>query len=350
MTKNSDMFCDYRHLLDDLQVGNKIEIEGGLMTVIVEETHSDYLLVRSEDACAIGSRRHMNFPGIKLKLPGLTTKDKADLLFGIENGINYVAASFIRHKKNVEEIRKFLEQHNGKTIQIISKIENQEGITNIEEIVQVSDGIMIARGDLGIETPIHELPYFQRYILDACFKYGRTCIMATELLKSMTTSPFPTRAEVSDVYNSVIARVDAVMLSDETAIGKFPLETLTLMRKTVEEAEKHTLNKHKEFEIVGHNHISEEKKLISKHALFLADEIGAKCIIVFSHSAKFPKIIAGLKTNQPVYAFTPEGEVINKMRILFGIQGIKLEKRAEHTTENQDIAVKLLLQKKYVQK
>jgi pyruvate kinase len=181
-----------------------------------------------------------------------------------------VAASFIRNKENVEEIRDFL----GDTpIQIVSKIENQEGITNIDKIVQVSDGIMIARGDLGIETPIHELPYLQKVIIDACEKYGRTCIMATELLKSMTTSPFPTRAEVSDVYTSVVAGVDAVMLSDETAIGKFPVETVTLMRETVEEAEKHTVSHHQDFELVGNDQVIAEKKLVTRHALLLADEI-----------------------------------------------------------------------------
>lgn len=256
-----------------------------------------------------------------------------------------MAPSFIRNRANVEEIKAFL---GDAPIQIVSKIENQEGITNIDEIVQISDGIMIARGDLGIETPIHELPYLQRYILDACEKYGRTCIMATELLKSMTNSPFPTRAEVSDVYNSVVAGVDAVMLSDETAIGKFPVETVKLMKETVEEAEKHTVNTHQDFELVGKDSLLTEKKMVTRHALLLADEIGAKCIIVFSHSAKFPKIIAGLKPNQEVYAFTPSQEVIDKMRMLFGIHGIKLEKRENHTSENQDIAVKLLLDQGFV--
>ena len=158
---------------------------------------------------------------------------------------------------------------------------------NIEAIIQLSDAIMIARGDLGTEVPIHELPYYQRYILNACRKYGKTCIMATELLKSMTTSPFPTRAEVSDVYNSVTAGVDAVMLSDETAIGKFPVQTVTLMRETVEEAEKHLITEHLDFEITGNDQISKDKKLIAKHALSLADELGATCIIVFSPHTSF---------------------------------------------------------------
>ena len=345
MTEESDMLSDYQYLLEDIKVGDTIAIESGLMNVTITEVTAHYLSATALSTCEIGSRRHMNFPGISLRLPGITEKDKSDFLFGIENGVHYIAASFIRTKENVEEIRTFLKENNGEHIQIISKIENQEGITNIDEIVQVSDGIMIARGDLGIETPIHELPYYQKYILDACFKYGRPCIMATELLKSMTTSPFPTRAEVSDVYNSVIARVDAVMLSDETAIGEYPVETVTLMRQTVEEAEKHTNNKHKDFEITGDNKIALEKKLMAKHALLLADELEAKNIIVFTHSGRFPKIVAGLKPNQIVYAFTPEQQVIDKMRYLFSIHGMKLKQREKHTTENQTVAIKMLLEK-----
>jgi pyruvate kinase len=209
---------------------------------------------------------------------------------------------------------------------------------------------MIARGDLGIEIPIHELPYYQKYILDACFKYGRTCIMATELLKSMTTCPFPTRAEVSDVYNSVIARVDAVMLSDETAIGKFPIESVKLMRETVEEAEKHTKNKHKEFDIQKNDEVALGKKLLVKHALFLADELEADYLIVFTHSGNLAKTVAGYKPNQHVFAFTADENVYNAMRILFSIQGIQLKKRANHTTENQENAMKILLEKKLIKK
>ena len=318
------------------------------MTVTVKEVNTDHLLVHAEHTCEIGSRRHMNFPGLVLRLPGITEKDKADFLMGIQHGIHYVAASFIRTTDNIKEIRDFLDKNGGEQIKIMSKIENQEGVDNIDAIVQLSDAIMIARGDLGIETPIHELPYLQRHIIEVCKKYGRTCIMATELLKSMTTSPFPTRAEVSDVYNSVVAGVDAVMLSDETAIGKFPIETVKLMRETVEKAEKHTVTAHQDFEIVGNDQVGKDKKLISKHALLLADELEAACIIVFSHSGGFPKIIAGLKPNQQVFAFTTNQNVINEMRILYAIQGIKLDKREQHTTENQDIAIKILVDKKYL--
>ena len=207
---------------------------------------------------------------------------------------------------------------------------------------------MIARGDLGIEVPIHELPYYQRHILCACRKYGRPCIMATELLKSMTNSPFPTRAEVSDVYNSVIARVDATMLSDETAIGKFPIESVKMMTATIKEAERHTVNKHKDFDIQKTDETSIGKKLLVKHALCLADELEANNVIVFTHSGNLAKMVAGFKPNQIVFACTPDQNIINAMRILYGVEGIQFDKRESHTTENQEKAIKMLLKKQLI--
>lgn len=250
------------------------------------------------------------------------------------------------------EIKNFLTQHQGKRERIpliISKIENQEGMDNVEEIIQVSDAIMVARGDLGIEIPIQELPYAQRKILDACKKYGRTSIMATELLKSMVSSPFPTRAEISDVYNSVLMGGDCLMLSEETAVGKFAIETVTIMKKTIQEAEKYLHSSHADFIFMDEDAAHQEKKMIVKHALLLADELEIKNLIVFSHSGKFPKIISGLHPNQQVFAFTTSQTVMNEMRILYGIHGIKLEAWAEHTTENQSLALNILSERGLVQ-
>jgi pyruvate kinase len=267
---------------------------------------------------------------------------------GIKYGIHYVAASFVRTIKNIKEIRDFLDKNGGEDIKIVSKIENQEGVENIEAIVQLSDAIMVARGDLGIEVPMHELPYYQRYIIDACRKYGRSCIMATERLKSMTTSPSPTRAEVSDVYNSVIARVDATMLSDETAIGKFPVKSVKMMCATIKEAEKHIVNRHTDFDIQKTDEVSVGKKLLVKHALALADELKAENVVVFTHSGNLAKMVAGFKPNQMVFACTSKQSVIDAMRILYGIEGILFDKWEAHTTENQDKAIRILLKKQLI--
>lgn len=253
-------------------------------------------------------------------------KDKTDIIFGIKMGITYVAASFIRTGENVKEIRTFLNKYGGEHVQIIAKIENKEALDNLEAIIKVSDGIMIARGDLGIEMPIHELPVYQKKILDACFVYGKPVIIATELMKSMVTNPFPTRAEVSDIYNSVIMRADAVMLSDETAIGKYPIKAVQYMEKTVEAAEKITDNKHKDFDIQTTEEAEILKKSLARHALMLADEIHAKLIVVFSYSGNLARYLSALKPNQPVISFTADETVHYSFGINYGIFSEKVKK------------------------
>lgn len=296
----------------------------------------------------------MNFPWISLKLPAFTAKDKSDLKFAMENGMNFIAVSFVRDAKTVLEIRKFLGKITTLRSQwqpmIIAKIENQEGIDNFEEIVKVADGVIVARWDLGIEIPITELPYEQSRLIEICRKYGKPCIMATELLKSMTDSPFPTRAEVSDVYNSVIAGVDLTMLSDETAIWKYPVESVNVMRKTITEAESHTKNPHTDIDICKYDEISVWKKYLVKHALMLADELDIKNVIIFTHSWNLAKLTAGYKPNQAVFAFSADKNTVENMKILYWIQGIKLDKWEKHTTENQDLAIKYLLKIKKIKK
>lgn len=235
LIQDSDIFCDYPNIIIDLPVGYQIVVDSGAALAEVVEIFNDHIAVKVSADVEIGSRRHLNLPGMQIKLPSLIEKDKTDILFGIKAGIAYVAASFIRTGENVKEIRSFLNENGGSHVKIISKIENQEGVENLEEIAKYSDGIMIARGDLGIELPIYELPVYQKRILEMAHKYGKPVIMATELMKSMVKSPFPTRAEVSDVFSSVMGRVDAVMLSDETAVGLYPVRTVEIMAKTVQE-------------------------------------------------------------------------------------------------------------------
>lgn len=253
-------------------------------------------------------------------------KDKTDILFGIKMGIAYVAASFIRTGENVKEIRSFLDENGGESVKIISKIENKEAIDNLEDIVKYSDGIMIARGDLGIEMPIHELPVYQKKILDMCFVYGKPVIIATELMKSMVTNPFPTRAEVSDVYNSVMMRADAVMLSDETAVGKYPVKAVQYMQKTIAEAEKLTNNKHKDFDIDSMEESEILKKSLGRYALMLADEIHAKMIVVFSASGNLARYLSAFKPNVPVVSFTADEKLHYSLGINYGIFSEKVEK------------------------
>lgn len=253
-------------------------------------------------------------------------KDKTDILFGIKMGIAYVAASFIRTGENVKEIRAFLDKNGGEEVKIISKIENKEAIQNLEEIVKYSDGVMVARGDLGIEMPIHELPVYQKKILDVCFIYGKPVIIATELMKSMVTNPFPTRAEVSDIYNSVMMRADAVMLSDETAVGKYPIKAVQYMQKTIAEAEKTTNNKHKDFDIQSVEESEVLKKALARYALMLADEIHAKVIVAFSYSGNLARYLSAFKPNLPVISFTADDKVHYSLGVNYGIFSEKVKK------------------------
>ena len=348
MSQDSDMFCDYPYLLEDIKVWDKIEIESWLMEVEVTEVNSDYIKVVSGHDLEVWSRRHMNFPWLSLKFPWLTDQDKKDLLFSLECWIEFVAISFVRTKENIEEVRAFLHENNADHVQIIAKIENQEWLENIDEITQVSDAIMIARWDLGIEVPIFKLPYFQTYILNACKKWWKPAIMATELLKTMVDSPIPTRAEISDVYNSRIQWADVLMLSEETAVGKFPVQAVETMSKAIEEAEKNLVYSHENFELVENDEISLRKKTLVKHALSLADELKINHVLVFTTSGNLAKFVSAFKPNQHVFACCPDQKIVDGMNILAWIQWIKMEEWKEHTSENQDQALKILKERNLI--
>lgn len=342
---DSDLFCDYPNIISDVKVWQEVVIDSWLLVVVVTEIFKDHLVVKAMSDAEIWSRRHINLPWVSLSLPAMIEKDKEDILFWIKAWISFVAASFVRTADNVNEIRSFLAKNWWESVKIISKIENQEAIENLEWIVKLSDWVMIARWDLGIELPIHKLPTYQKDILDMCFKYGKPVIIATELLKSMVNNPFPTRAEVSDVYNSVIMRADAVMLSDETTIWKYPIKTVEYMKKIVIEAELTTNNKHKDFEIQKKDEFNFLKKAIARHSLMLADEIEAKMVIVFSYSWDLARYISAFKPNQPVVSFTTDEKIYRSMEINYWIWSEKISKRGEHSTENQEIAIDILKNK-----
>ena len=285
---------------------------------------------------------------MSLKFPGLTEQDKKDLLFSLGCWIEFVAVSFVRTKENVEEVKAFLHENNAEHVQVIAKIENQEWLENIEEITQVSDAIMIARWDLWIEVPIFKLPYYQKYILNACKKRWKPAIMATELLKTMVNSPIPTRAEISDVYNSRIQWADVLMLSEETAIGKFPVQAVETMSKTIQEAEKNLIHKHEDFELLENDETALGKKALVKHWLYLADEMNAAHVLVFTTTGNLAKLVSAFKPNQQVFACCPNQKIVDWMNILAGIQWIKMDEWKEHTSENQDLALKILKEKNLI--
>jgi len=232
--------------------------------------------------------------------------------------------SFVRNKENIKGLRNLLSKNNASHIKIISKIENKEAIENLEEIVKHSDWVMIARWDLGIEVPIEKVPFYQKQIADLCLKNGKFFIIATHLLETMIENPFPTRAEVSDIYNSVITSADCTMLSWETTTWKYPIEAVKMMSKVIIEAEKSVNNIHNDFLNDGLNSRDIEKKILIKHSITIAEEIQAKAIIILTKTWLLARLAADFRQNVDVYAFTKNNTSVNYMNILYWIIPILL--------------------------
>ena len=315
-----DQFCDYPFLLEDIEVWGIIKIESGLFDVVVKEKQSDYVVVEALHTIEIKQRRHINLPWIRLKLPGLMDQDKKDVLFAIEQWFDYIAMSFVRNRENILECRKFLEDHNAHNIHIISKIENQEAIDNYEEIVEYSDGVMVARGDLWIEVPIENLPIYQQQIIETCRKKWKYVIVATHLLESMIENPFPTRAEVSDIFNAISQKTDAIMLSGETTIGKYPIQAVEMMKSIALKAESLLDYTHEEFENPHFTETDNEKKCLIKGAISIAEKLGIDSIIIFTRTGRLAKIAAAYKSKIRIYAFTNQETTVTNTTLLFGVK------------------------------
>lgn len=339
------LFCDYPYLVEDLNIWDEIIIDSGLCKAKVLEKNADYLLTEFLNSCTLWSKRHINLPGVRLKLPGITDKDKEDVLFAIENDYDFIAMSFVRNKENIAELKDFLKEHNASHIKIISKVENEEAIENLEEIVKYSDWVMVARWDLWIEVPIEKLPFYQKQIVDLCLANGKFFVIATHLLETMIENPFPTRAEVSDIYNSVLANTDCTMLSWETTTGKYPIESVKMMTQVIQEAEKNRNITSINFSWENLGKKWNQKKILVKNALQIACDIEAKAFIIFTQYWFLPKMAAAFKPNINMYAFTNEEKTFRFLNVLFGINPIFLEKFSSDYEANLESAIELLKKK-----
>lgn len=306
---------NYPGLPNDVNVGSTVLVDSGLLRLEVVSKDATHVRCKVLTPGSLGSRRHINLPGVDVNLPSLTEKDERDVRAGVAAGIDFVALSFVRRSEDVLVLRALLDSLGSKA-RIIAKIEDQSGLRHLEGIVKVSDAVMVARGDLGIEIDYHVLPLVQRKIVESCLAEGKPVIIATHLLESMISAPMPTRAEISDVSNAVRERADAVMLSGETTTGRYPLECVEVMKNIVrstEPAESRGLN-----ELVR---LEEPKAKMLRSAATLAQELGKSGIVVFTRSGMLAYTLAALRaSNVPIYAFTDDEALFRQLLLPWGVE------------------------------
>ncbi|MEA1974692.1 MAG: pyruvate kinase [Bacillota bacterium] len=337
----------YKGLINDVVIGDSILIDDGLIGLEVVEFEGKDIKCKVLNDGPVKDYKGVNVPGVSINLPAITDKDKADIIFGIENGIDFIAASFIRKASDVLEIRKVLEDNNAHDIHIISKIENQEGVNNIDEIIEVSDGIMVARGDLGVEIPLEQVPIAQKMMIRKCNAQGKPVVTATQMLDSMIRNPRPTRAETTDVANAIFDGTDAIMLSGETAMGSYPVEsvkTMVSIAKSAEEAiDYQTLLKEK---VAG---IPETGVTfaVSHATCTTALDLKATAILTATASGFTARKISKLRPKSVIVAATPHEAVRRKLALIWGVESV-LIKEVTSTDEIFDLTIEKAKENKYI--
>jgi pyruvate kinase len=304
----------------DVSPGTIVLVDSGLIRLQVISTSPERVRCRTVVAARLTSRRHINLPGVKVRLPALTAKDRADITVGVEEQVDFFALSFVREADDIDILRRMLSDMKSHA-KIIAKIEDQSGIANLDEIIVASDAIMVARGDLGIEVPMEDLPLIQKRAVDACIQHRKPVIVATHLLESMITSPVPTRAEVSDIAGAVWSTADAIMLSGETTTGKYPLECVQFMKRVAGRIEASAPK--------GYNSslpLKTHKDRLLRSAVVLAQELGEAGIVVFTRNGLLPQALAALRAWRcPIYAFTDDPQVLRHMLLMWGVEPFLVE-------------------------
>ncbi len=335
---------NYSGLAEDVSAGNRILIDDGLIELRVESVEGSEIHCVVINGGELGQRKGVNVPNVKIKLPALTEKDKEDIWFGIEQGFDFIAASFVRNADAIIEIKQMLSVA-GSNIKVIAKIENEEGIENLDAIIEASDGIMVARGDLGVEIPAEKVPYLQKTIIRKCNEACKPVITATQMLDSMIRNPRPTRAEVTDVANAVYDGTDVVMLSGETAMGKYPVEALKMMVQIVMEAESHL-----DYSAYQARNISaDNRKNISNAVCFssvsTAYDLNAKVIVAPSISGFTARLLSKYRPSAKIIGLSPNASAVRQMQIYWGVMPF-VARRAESTDILIASSVDLLKEKK----
>ncbi|BDG44626.1 pyruvate kinase [Saccharococcus caldoxylosilyticus] len=329
----------YEGLIDDVVPGSKILLDDGLigLEVVSIDKQAREIVTRVLNGGVLKNKKGVNVPGVRVNLPGITAKDRQDILFGIEQGIDFIAASFVRRASDVLEIRKVLEENDALHIQIIAKIENQEGVDNIDEILEVADGLMVARGDLGVEIPAEEVPLIQKVLIKKCNMLGKPVITATQMLDSMQRNPRPTRAEASDVANAIFDGTDAVMLSGETAAGHYPVEAVKTMHRIALRTEQALQYR----DILGQRTRESATTItdaIGQSVAHTALNLDVAAIVTPTVSGKTAYMISKYRPKAPIVAVTSSESVSRKLALVWGVYS-QVAPQAKTTDEMLDIAV-----------
>ena len=340
----------YKGLANDVKAGDTILIDDGLVGLTVKEVNGDDIVCEVQNSGIVKNHKGVNVPGVKVNLPAITEKDRSDIEFGIEQGIDFIAASFVRKVSDVLAIREILEENNATHIKIISKIENQEGVDNLDEIIEVSDGIMVARGDLGVEIPTEEIPVVQKLMIKKCNEAGKPVITATQMLDSMIRNPRPTRAEVTDVANAIYDGTDAIMLSGETAAGKYPVEAVKTMATIAKRAEETMRNRRTKI-----NKSKNVTDAISYATCTTAMDLDAKAILSSTASGHTARMVSKFRPDCPIIATTSDESVRRQLSLTWGVlpvmrnksantdqvigNSIEAAKTAEYVNENDIVVI-----------
>ena len=328
---NKRVSITYKGLVQDIYKGCTILIDDGLIGLRVESKTETEIVCSVVNGGELGERKGVNVPNVAIRLPAITDKDRDDLKFGVEQGVDFIAASFVRNAEAIKEIKELLRANGGERIDVIAKIENAEGVHNIDKIIKAADGVMVARGDLGVEIPAHKVPHIQKMIIRKCNESYKPVITATQMLDSMMRAPRPTRAEVTDVANAIYDGTDAIMLSGETAMGKYPEQAVQMMVKIAESTEPYMT--HKRFldyrALRGNKNVS---SAVGVAAVQTTENLGADCIVTPTISGQTARLISNFRPKVPIYAVSPNEWARRKMQIYWGVTSVAGYE--EDSTEN----------------
>lgn len=328
---NKIVSITYKGLVEDVKAGSTILIDDGLIELKVKDKKGNNINCEVVNGGELGEKKGVNVPNVAIRLPAITDKDRDDLKFGVEQGVDFIAASFVRNAEAIKEIKELLRANGGERIDVIAKIENAEGVHNIDKIIKAADGVMVARGDLGVEIPAHKVPHIQKMIIRKCNESYKPVITATQMLDSMMRAPRPTRAEVTDVANAIYDGTDAIMLSGETAMGKYPEQAVQMMVKIAESTEPYMT--HKRFldyrALRGNKNVS---SAVGVAAVQTTENLGADCIVTPTISGQTARLISNFRPKVPIYAVSPNEWARRKMQIYWGVTSVAGYE--EDSTEN----------------